>query len=59
MIKKGEFEFPSPYWDDVSESAKDLVKRLLNVDPKHRMTAADLLNHPWVSGVDTPRNMLP
>ena len=25
LIKKGSYTFPSPYWDDVSESAKDLV----------------------------------
>ena len=25
LIKKGQYTFPSPYWDDVSESAKDLV----------------------------------
>ena len=59
IIKKGEFEFPSPYWDDVSEAAKELVRKLLHVDPKKRMTAAELLVDPWVLGTSTPRNMLP
>ena len=27
MIKRGEFEFPSPWWDDVSPEAKDLINR--------------------------------
>ncbi len=34
MIKKGEFEFPSPYWDDISDMAKDVIRKLLVVDPK-------------------------
>jgi calcium/calmodulin-dependent protein kinase I len=34
MIKKGEFDFPSPYWDDVSDQAKELIKSLLLIDPK-------------------------
>lgn len=36
MITGGKFDFPSPYWDEVSDSAKDLIKKLLCVDPKAR-----------------------
>ena len=36
MIKKGQFDFPSPYWDGISELAKDLIRKLLIVDPKKR-----------------------
>jgi len=50
QIKAGDFEFPSPYWDEVSDSAKDLVKKLLNTDPKKRYTCKDVLNHPWIKG---------
>lgn len=32
----------------VSELAKDLVGRLLEKDPKKRMTAAECLDHPWI-----------
>lgn len=39
MIKKGEFDFPSPYWDNVSDTAKELIRKILVVDPKARMTA--------------------
>ena len=39
QIRKGEFTFPSPYWDEVSEGAKDLVSRMLVVDPTKRFTA--------------------
>jgi len=50
LIKKGEFDFPAPYWTDISDSAKDLVRRLLTVDPKGRITAEEVLQHPWVRG---------
>ena len=30
IILRGEFEFPSPFWDDVDEEAKDLIIRILN-----------------------------
>jgi len=50
QIKKGEYEFPDPYWTSVSGSAKDLVKGLLTVDSKKRMTAKDVLAHPWIAG---------
>lgn len=50
QIKKGEYDFPSPYWDDISDSAKDLVKGMLTVSPKARLKPQGVLDHPWVSG---------
>ncbi|PVD35815.1 hypothetical protein C0Q70_02784 [Pomacea canaliculata] len=47
-IKAGAYEFLSPYWDNVSESAKDLIRRLLVVDKSKRYTAVDVLSHPWI-----------
>ena len=39
MIKTCSYDFPSPYWDDVSDLAKDLIRQLLVVDPKERLNA--------------------
>jgi len=50
QILKGRYDFPSPWWDTISTSAKDLVRKLLTVDPKKRATAKDVLAHPWVCG---------
>ena len=47
QIMKGEFEFDSPYWDDISESAKDFISHLICVDPEKRYTCKQALGHPW------------
>jgi len=59
MIKKGSYEFPSPQWDDISSYAKDLITNLLQVDPKKRFNADQILKHPWIVGDVTPRKSLP
>lgn len=41
------YDYPSPYWDGVSPEARDLIDRLLVLDPSRRLSAADLLEHPW------------
>ncbi|CAK0783368.1 hypothetical protein CVIRNUC_006567 [Coccomyxa viridis] len=46
-------DFGSSAWRDVSDSAKDLVRLLLNKDPKQRPTAKEALNHAWLSGGDS------
>jgi serine/threonine protein kinase len=35
-VRVGRFDFPSPEWDDISESAKEFVRRLLQKDGKDR-----------------------
>lgn len=47
-IKAGNFKFHSEYWCSVSNDAKDLIRRLLTVDPKKRLTAAQAVTHPWL-----------
>ncbi|KNC85856.1 hypothetical protein SARC_01965 [Sphaeroforma arctica JP610] len=48
LIMRGKFEFLSPYWDNVSDEAKDLVSKLLAADPKQRLTATEAIGHPWM-----------
>jgi len=50
QILKGEFEFDSPYWDDISDSAKDFIRQLMMVDVDRRFTCKQALGHPWISG---------
>jgi len=49
QIRKGEYTFPSPYWDEVSDGAKDIVSKVLVVDPSKRYTAQQCLDHAWIS----------
>ncbi|KAL2711516.1 calcium/calmodulin-dependent protein kinase type 1 isoform X1 [Vespula squamosa] len=46
----GEFEFDSPYWDDISDSAKDFIHKLMCVNVEQRYTCKQALAHPWISG---------
>jgi len=59
QIMKAEYDFPEPYWNDISNEAKDLIKKLLVVDPKKRYSAKQALKHPWieVGGADTKLNV--
>ncbi|XP_053984101.1 calcium/calmodulin-dependent protein kinase type 1 isoform X1 [Hylaeus volcanicus] len=50
QILKGEFEFDSPYWDDISDSAKDFIHKLMCVNVEERFTCKQALAHPWISG---------
>lgn len=44
----GIISFNETHWAGVSNAAKSVVLGLLTVDPKTRLTAADVLKHPWV-----------
>uniref|UniRef100_A0A8C5NAL5 Calcium/calmodulin-dependent protein kinase type 1-like n=1 Tax=Gouania willdenowi TaxID=441366 RepID=A0A8C5NAL5_GOUWI len=50
QILKAEYEFDSPYWDDISDSAKDFICHLMEKDPLKRYTCELALEHPWISG---------
>lgn len=47
-VGEGKYTFNSPGWNNVSDLAKDLVGRLLHVDPARRLPAKQILVHPWI-----------
>ncbi|ETE66459.1 Phosphorylase b kinase gamma catalytic chain, testis/liver isoform, partial [Ophiophagus hannah] len=47
MIMEGQYHFGSPEWDDRSDTVKDLICRLLKVDPVERLSAVEALQHPF------------
>ncbi|KAG9351245.1 hypothetical protein JZ751_025137 [Albula glossodonta] len=49
-IQEGKYEFPEKDWAHISPSAKDLISKLLVRDAKNRLSAAQVLQHPWVQG---------
>ena len=49
QICEGEYSYPSPYWDGISDAAKDLIDKCLVLNPKNRITAHHALRHPWIA----------
>uniref|UniRef100_A0A3Q1IJ84 Serine/threonine-protein kinase DCLK2 n=1 Tax=Anabas testudineus TaxID=64144 RepID=A0A3Q1IJ84_ANATE len=49
QILLGRLDFPSPYWDNITDSAKELIGKMLQVNAETRYTAEDVLSHPWVT----------
>ncbi|MCJ1415449.1 MAPK-activated protein kinase Srk1 [Xylographa parallela] len=47
-VARGQYTFLSPWWDDISKPAQDLVSHLLTVDPDKRYTIQEFLRHPWI-----------
>lgn len=48
LCAKGVYSFAAPQWDQVSDTAKDLISRMLVIDPRKRITAQEALSHDWV-----------
>ncbi|GAA6108256.1 peripheral plasma membrane protein CASK isoform X2 [Tachysurus ichikawai] len=51
-IIKGKYKMNPRQWAQISESAKDLVRRMLMLDPAERITVYEALNHPWLKERD-------
>ena len=52
MTLESKLEFDLACWDKVSETCKDLLKKLLMKDPKARITLEDVLNHKWFEDLE-------
>ncbi|KAG9132790.1 hypothetical protein Leryth_014060 [Lithospermum erythrorhizon] len=48
QVLHGDLDFASDPWPSISESAKDLLRRMLVRNPRKRLTAHEVLCHPWV-----------
>uniref|UniRef100_A0A6I8QLS1 calcium/calmodulin-dependent protein kinase n=1 Tax=Xenopus tropicalis TaxID=8364 RepID=A0A6I8QLS1_XENTR len=58
QIKAGAYDFPSPEWDTVTPEAKDLINKMLTINPAKRITAAEALRHPWICQRSTVASMM-
>jgi serine/threonine protein kinase len=62
-IQRGKFEFPEDEWKNISSEATDLISRLLVKNVKRRLTANEVLKHPWIRSapntkLSTPNNLV-
>ncbi|XP_033976515.1 calcium/calmodulin-dependent protein kinase type II delta 2 chain isoform X6 [Trematomus bernacchii] len=58
QIKAGAYDFPSPEWDTVTPDAKDLINKMLTINPSKRITSAEALKHPWICQRSTVASMM-
>lgn len=48
-IRTGQYDFPNPEWQNVSDSAKKLIKGMLSVDPTNRLTIDQVMKNTWIA----------
>ncbi|KAK4350489.1 hypothetical protein RND71_029802 [Anisodus tanguticus] len=56
-ILRGVIDFKREPWPQVSEKAKSLVRQMLEPDPKKRLTAQQVLDHPWIQNAKKASNV--
>ncbi|XP_065855590.1 calcium-dependent protein kinase 32-like [Euphorbia lathyris] len=56
-IIRSNVDFKREPWPKVSDNAKDLVKKMLEPDPKRRLTAQQVLEHPWLQNAKKAPNV--
>ncbi|KAF0035489.1 hypothetical protein F2P81_013247 [Scophthalmus maximus] len=55
-IRRADYAFHSPFWDDISESAKDFIRNMMEINATKRFTTEQALRHPWIAG-DTAKDL--
>jgi len=48
MTRVGKFEFHEEYWGGISMGVKDMIRLMLRTNPRERVSADDVLCHPWM-----------
>ncbi|XP_015116640.1 serine/threonine-protein kinase 17B-like [Diachasma alloeum] len=57
-ISRCRLDFPDDLFEDVSEAARDLMRKLMVKDPSQRLTVTECLEHPWFTGCRSPETPL-
>ncbi|XP_015918836.1 MAP kinase-activated protein kinase 2 [Parasteatoda tepidariorum] len=48
-IRAGQYDFPNPEWENVSNDAKELIRGLLRTDPAKRLSIEEVMNNKWIA----------
>jgi len=62
QINDGYLDFPSPYWDHISKDARHLISRMLQIEPRKRISIEEVLEHEWLKRLrrgDLPSTPMP
>ena len=57
-IQNGKYHFKHKEFDDCSDEVKDLINRMLTVDPKKRISAKGALEHPWFERLGRSKSLV-
>lgn len=57
-ISRCRLDFPDDLFEDVTEEARDLMRKLMVKDPSERLTITECLEHPWFSAHESPETPL-
>jgi len=52
LVRSGKFDFDDEEWKDISDNAKDLIRKLLELDVDKRITGPEILKHPFIKQVE-------
>ncbi|KAL8594155.1 hypothetical protein ACOMHN_018095 [Nucella lapillus] len=62
LIREANPQFDDDVWSSISEECKNCILGMLKLDPAHRLSASEVLNHPWITGQERdtsqPTNVL-
>jgi serine/threonine protein kinase len=58
-IVAGKWDFNDVAWESSSDLLKDLIRRLIEVNPEKRLSSEEFLRHPWINDATTPVRPLP
>lgn len=50
-VTEGTYCIDDEDWEDISDSAKDLIQQLLAYNPSDRITAQKAIKHPWIKNM--------
>ncbi|XP_030521370.1 calcium-dependent protein kinase 10-like [Rhodamnia argentea] len=56
-ILRGNIDFKREPWPQISDAAKNLVRQMLDPDPRKRLTAREVLEHPWIQNAKKASNV--
>ena len=52
QILTANYVFYPQLFDQISENAKDLIRKCLKINPQERISAEEIMNHPWLKVSD-------
>lgn len=58
QIQTAQYSFDGALWSKISQEAKDMISKLIVVDPNQRLTASACLRHPWFAQTEGEYHLL-